>query len=72
MDISNYTVKTIMLEVDFVNSQSTAVVELSQEVVDGVFQQIGTYTISLPTAYSNQDDPDLLADIVEKLESLPD
>ena len=72
MDISNYTINVTTLEVDFVNSSTKASVELLDPIVDGVMRQVATFALTFDKAYSSTTNPELLADIAEKLEAIPD
>ena len=72
MNVDNYTVKITTLEVDFVNSESTAVVELLTEVAEGIFAHGVSYTLRFDTPYSSSQDPELMASVLEKLELIPD
>jgi len=51
--------------------ETTVKVNISQEIAEGIFKQLDTYDLKIDKIYMSTDDPALLADINEKLSSIP-
>jgi len=52
-------------------AETTVKVNITQEVMPGIFKQLDTYDLIIEKSYMATDDPQLLADINEKLSALP-
>jgi hypothetical protein len=72
MDLTNKQVHVSTLTVSTFPPETTAKVEVREEVIPGVFKNIGTYNIKFNVAYTGTDEPALLAAINEKLLEIPE
>lgn len=71
MDLSNKIVSIDSMTVVGYPPESTVKVNISEEVIPGVFQQTGHYMLKFEAVFNGFDDPALLALINEKLLQLP-
>jgi hypothetical protein len=71
MDLTNKQVHVAALSVTSFPPETTARVEIRQEIIPGVYQNIGTYNIKFNVAYTGTDEAALLAAINEKLLEIP-
>lgn len=71
MDLTNKTVTIAYMSVNSFPPETTVKINISQEIAPGIFKQLDTYDLKIEKIYMATDDPALLADINEKLASLP-
>lgn len=72
MNLTNKQVQVTALSVTSFPPETTAKVEIREEVIPGVYKNIGTYNIKFDVAYTGTDEPALLAAINEKLLAIPE
>ena len=71
MDLTNKIVTIAFMSVTSYPAETTVKVNISQQIAEGVFKQLDTYDLRFEKVYMSTDDPQLLADINEKLALLP-
>jgi hypothetical protein len=71
MDLSNKVVTIAYMSVNSFPAETTVKINITQEVAPGIFKQLDTYDLVIEKSYMATDDPQLLADINQKLTSLP-
>jgi hypothetical protein len=71
MDLSNKVITISYMSVNSFPAETTVKVNITQEVMPGIFKQLDTYDLIIEKSYMATDDPQLLADINEKLSALP-
>lgn len=67
MDLSNKIITIVYMSVNSFPAETTVKVNISQQIAEGIFKQLDSYDLKLPKIYMATDDPQLLADINEKL-----
>ena len=71
MDLTNKIITIAFMSVTSYPAETTVKVNISQRIAEGVFKQLDTYDLRFEKVYMSTDDPQLLADINEKLVLLP-
>ena len=72
MDLTNKQVHVSALSVTTFPPETIARVDVRQEVIPGVYKNLGTYNIKFDAAFTGTDEPALLAAINEKLQQIPE
>jgi hypothetical protein len=71
MDLTNKIITIAYMSVNSFPPETTVKVNISQQIAEGVFKQLDSYDLKIEKIYMATDDPQLLADINEKLAALP-
>lgn len=71
MDLTNKIITIAFMSTTSYPAETTVKVDISQQVAEGVFKQVAIYDLKFEKIYMATDDPQLLADINEKLALLP-
>ena len=72
MNLTNKQVKIITLSVTAFPPETTAKVEIVEEVIPGVYKSTVTYNMTFDTVYTSMDEAGLLAAVHDKLLEIPD
>jgi hypothetical protein len=72
MNLQNKNVTIESLSVNSYPPESTVKVAVSEELLPGVFKNLGTYTLKFEMVFNSFNDPNLLAVVADMLEQLPD
>lgn len=67
----NKIITVVYMSVNSFPAETTVKVSVSEQVAEGVFRQLDSYDLKFEKIYMATDDPQLLADINEKLAALP-
>lgn len=72
MDLTNKTMTILYMSVVTFPPETTVKVEITQEILPGIFKSLATYDLKFEQVYQNTSDPALLVAINEKLATIPD
>lgn len=72
MDLTNKVITIESLSVNSYPPESTAKVQVTQEIAPNVFKEIGTYNLKFEVVFTGFDDPGLMALINQVLTGIPD
>lgn len=72
MNLENKTINIEMMSVVSYPPETTVTVNISEEILEGVFRHIGKYNIKFDNSFHSSSDPALLQLVNEKLSLIPD
>lgn len=72
MNLENKTINVEMMSVTSYPPETTVIVNISEEILEGVFRHIGKYSIKFDQIFHSSSDPALLQMVNEKLLLIPD
>jgi hypothetical protein len=72
MNLTNKQIKIVGMSVLSFPPETTAVVQVSEEIALGISRVLGTYNIKFDATYLSTEDPTLLSAIADKLALIPD
>ena len=70
MDLTNKIVTIAYMSVNSIPNETIVRVNITQEIVEGVFKQLDAYELKFDKIYQNPSDPALLSAVNEKLTAL--
>jgi len=70
MDLTNKTIRVKNMSSDHVNKKTNVSFKLFEELSEGLFQNVGDYSLEIKGSYLGPNDGELLLAIQEKLEPL--
>jgi len=70
MDLANKTIRVKNMSSDHVNKKTNVSFKLFEELSEGLFQNVGDYSLEIKGSYLGPNDGELLLAIQEKLEPL--
>lgn len=72
MDLTNKVITIESLSVNSYPPESTAKVQVTQEIAPNIFKEIGTYNLKFEVVFTGFDDPGLMSLVNQALTSIPD
>lgn len=72
MDLTNKIITILSMSIVTFPPETTVKVEITQEILPGIFKALATYDLKFEQVYQNTSDPALLVAINEKLALIPD